>query len=88
MMRMLFLMVPDKSEFGHRVPLVIGTCTIGRIINVIQESEIDHLSMPWAMARMAQLLSCWKGTPVSTPKSTGEAQSEGASGGVPGNGHR
>ena len=53
----VFLMVPDESEFGHRVPLVIGTCTIGRIINVIWESEIDHLSMPWAMAQMAQLLS-------------------------------
>ena len=33
----LFLVVPDESEFGRRVPLVIGTCTIGRIINVIQE---------------------------------------------------
>ena len=25
----VFLMVPNESEFGHRVPLVIGTCTIG-----------------------------------------------------------
>ena len=31
----VFLVVPDESEFGQRVPLVIGTCTIGRIINVI-----------------------------------------------------
>ena len=53
----VFLVVPDESEFGRRVPLVIKTCTIGRIINVIWESEIDHLSMPWATARMAQLLS-------------------------------
>ena len=30
-----FLVVPSESEFGQRVPLVIGTCTIGRIINVI-----------------------------------------------------
>ena len=42
----VFLMVPNESKFGHRVPLVIGTCTIGRIINIIWESEIDHLSMP------------------------------------------
>ena len=77
----VFLMVPDESEFGHRVPLVIGTCTIGRIINVIQKSEIDHLSMPWATARMAQLLSCQKSTVVFTPGNVGEAQSEGASGG-------
>ena len=77
----VFLMVPDESEFGHRVPLVIGTCTIGMIINIIRESEIDRLSMSWAMARMAQLLSCQKSTVVFTPEDVGEAQSEGASGG-------
>ena len=31
----VFLVVPDESEFGWRVPLVVGTCTINRIINVI-----------------------------------------------------
>ena len=31
----VFLMVPDESEFGQRVPLVKGTCMIGQIINVI-----------------------------------------------------
>ena len=66
----VFLMVPDESESGQRVPLVVGTCTIGRIINVIWESEIDHLSMLWATARMAQLLSCWRNTAV--PASRGE----------------
>ena len=76
----VLLMVPDESEFGRRVPLVIGTCMIGRIINVIWESEIDYLSMPWATARMVQLLSCWKSTAVLTLGSV-EAQSEGASGG-------
>ena len=77
----VLLMVPNKSEFGRRVLLIIGTCTIGRIINVIWESQIDHLSIPWAMAQMAQLLSCWKSTVVSTLESDGEAQSEGARGG-------
>ena len=75
----VFLMVPDESEFDRRIPLVIGTCMIGRIINVIQESEIDHLSTPWAMVWLAQLLSCWKSTVVFTPGNEGEAQSEGAS---------
>ena len=75
----VFLMVPDDSEFGHRVPLVIGTCMIGWIINIIQESEIDHLSTPWATARMAQLLSCQKSTAVLTLGSMGETQSGGAS---------
>ena len=74
----VFLMVSDESEFGHRVPLVIGTCMIG---NIIWESEIDHLSMPWATARMAQLLSCQKSVEVFTPGNAGEAQSEGGSGG-------
>ena len=77
----MFLLLPDESEFSCRVPLVIGTFTIGRIINVIQESEIDCLSMPWATARMAQLLSCQKSTVVFTPGNVREAQSEGAIGG-------
>ena len=74
----VFLMIPDESEFGHRVSLVIGTCMIGRIINVIWESEIDCLPMPWGMAWMAQLLSCQKNMAVFTPGNVGEAQSEGA----------
>ena len=78
----VFLVVPDESEFGWRVPLVIGTCTIGRIINVIWESEIDRLSTLWATARMACLLSCqWS---VAVPASGGaEALVEGTSGGPP-----
>ena len=76
----VFLMVPNESKFNWRVPLVIGTCTIGQIINIIWESEINHLSMPWAMARMVQLLSCQKSTAVLTLGSA-EAQTEGASGG-------
>ena len=71
----VFLVVPDESEFGWRVPLVIGTGTIGRIINVIWESEIDHLSMPWATARMAQLLSCLRRMAVPASGSV-ETQSE------------
>ena len=76
----MFLVVPDESEFSRRVPLVIGTCTIGWIINVIRESEIDHLSMPWAMARVAQLLSCQKSTAILVLGSV-ETQAGGASGG-------
>ena len=75
----MFLVVPNELKFSHRVPLVIGTCMIGRIINVIQESDIDCLSIPWAMARMAQLLSCQKSTAVFNLGNVGKAQSEGAS---------
>ena len=30
----VFFVVPNESEFEQRVPLVVGTCMIGRIINV------------------------------------------------------
>ena len=76
----VFIMVPDESKFSQRVPLVIGTCTIDQIINVIWESEIDHLSTPWATARIVQLLSCQKSLAVFPQGSVGEAQSEGGSG--------
>ena len=76
----VFLMVPNESKFSQRVPLVIGTCTIRRITNVIQESEIDHLSMPWSTTRVAWLLSCWWGTAIPTPEGA-ETPIEGARGG-------
>ena len=76
----VFLIVPDESEFGRRVPLVTGTCTIGWIINIIWKSVIDHLSMPWATVRMVQLLSCQESTAVLALGST-ETRSGDASGG-------
>ena len=75
----VLLVVPDELEFARRIPLVIGTCTISRIINVIWESEIEHLSMLWATARMVRLLSCWRSMAVSTSQGA-ETCVEGASG--------
>ena len=76
----VFLVVPDESEFGWRVPLVVGTCTIGRIIHVIQESEIDSLTTLSSTTRVERLLSCQLGTAV--PASEGaETLVEGANGG-------
>ena len=40
----VFLVVPDGSAFGKRVLLVIGTCTLAQVINVIKESEMDQIS--------------------------------------------
>ena len=37
----IFLIVPDESEFSRHMSLVIGMCTLGRIVNVIKESELD-----------------------------------------------
>ena len=78
---MVFLVVPDESKFRRRVPVVVGTCTIGRMINVIRESKIDHLSMPWSTMRVSRLLSCRLG--MAVPASEGaETPVEGASGGT------
>ena len=54
---------------------MIGTCTLGRIINVIKESEMDRLSTPWAMVRASHLLSQW-GTVVEDPGTTGDGPAE------------
>ena len=78
----VFLVVPDESDFGRWVPLVAGTCSISRMINVIQESEIDSLTMPWSTARVVQLLSCLWGTAIPALEGT-ETPVEGASGGSP-----
>ena len=53
----VFLVVPDESEFSWHIPIMIGTCTLGRIVNVIKESEMDRLWTPWAMVRASCLLS-------------------------------
>ena len=53
----VFLVMPDESEFLRHVHLVLGTCMLCKIINVIRESEIDRLSVLWAMTQMSHLLS-------------------------------
>ena len=37
----VFLVVPDTSAFGSHVPIILGTSTIRRVINIIKESEMD-----------------------------------------------
>ena len=51
------LVVPDESEFAARVPIILGTPALKRIINVMKESELDKLSTPWAQARISTALS-------------------------------
>ena len=76
----VFLVVPDESDFGQRVPLVVGTCTISRLINIICESEIDSLTTPWSTMRVARLLSCQLGMVILSPEGA-ETLEEGACGG-------
>ena len=68
----VFLVVPDESSFSRRVPLVIGTCTLEHIINVIKESELEWISTPWAMVCLAHLLSqCVVADESSTREASG-----------------
>ena len=52
----VFLVVPDESAFGKQVPIVISTCTLAQVINVIKESEMDWILTPWVTVHLAQLL--------------------------------
>ena len=76
----VFLVVPNNSDFGRRVPLVVGTCTISRLIN--SEREIDSLTTLWSTTRLARLLSCQLGTVIPGPEGAGTLE-EGACGGSP-----
>ena len=71
----VFLVVPDESEFSWHVPIVIRACTLGRIINVINESEMDKLLTPWAMVRASCLLS-WQGTVAEDLGTAGDGPTE------------
>ena len=51
------LIILDFSNFAVRVPIILGTSTIGRVINVMREAEMDALIMPWVNAREAHLLA-------------------------------
>ena len=67
------LVIPDFSNFTTRVPIILGTPTIGRVINVMREAEMDALAMPWANARAAHLLAVQRMMPVEV----GNGQEEG-----------
>ena len=45
------LVILDFSNFATRVPFILGTPTIGQVINMMREADMDALLMPWANAR-------------------------------------
>ena len=63
------LVIPDFSNFVARVPIILGTLTIGWVVNVMREVEMDALAMPWANARAAHLLAVRRMTPVEVGNS-------------------
>ena len=58
------LVILDFSKFAARVPMILGTPTIGSVVNVMREAEMDTLAMPWANARVAHLLAVHRMTTV------------------------
>ena len=58
------LVILDFSNFGTRVPIILGTPTMGQVINMMKEAEMDALATPWANARAVHLLAVWRMTPV------------------------
>ena len=58
------LVVPDFSNFAAQIPAILGTPTIGKVVNVMKEAEMDALVMPWANARVAHILSVCRMMPV------------------------
>ena len=67
------LVISDFSNFATRVPFILGTPTIGQVINVMREAEMDALAMLWVNARAAHLLAVQRITPVEV----GNGQEEG-----------
>ena len=58
------LIIPDFSNFAIRVPIILGTPTIGQVVNMMREAEMDALAMHWANARAAHLLAIRRMTPI------------------------
>ena len=67
------LIIPDFSNFATRVPIILGTPTIGQVVNMMREVEMDALAIPWANARAAHLLAVRRITPMEV----GNDQEEG-----------
>ena len=47
------LVIRDGSEFSQRVPVIIGTPTIDRVVRALKESELDTIPEEWQRARCA-----------------------------------
>ena len=58
------LVILDFSNFTTRVPIILGTPTIGQVVNVMREAEMDALATPWVNAGAAHLLAVQRMTPV------------------------
>ena len=66
------LVILDLSNFAAQIPVILGTPTIGWIINTMKWVEVDALATPWANARVVHLLSVHRMTTVEVGDSLKE----------------
>ena len=66
------LVILDLSNFVAQIPVILETPTIGQVVNIMKEVEIDTLAMPWANARVAHHLSVHRMMPMEV----GDGQKE------------
>ena len=50
------LVILDLSNFVAQIPVILGTPTISRVINMMKEAEVDAFAIPWANDRVVHLL--------------------------------
>ena len=48
----IFMLILDDLSFASWVPIILGTSVLGQTLNVIKESELNDLSIPWAQTRL------------------------------------
>ena len=58
------LVITDFSNYVAQIQIILGTPTIGRVINVMKEAEVDALATLWANARVGHLLSVHRMVPM------------------------
>ena len=56
----------DPSGFSTRIPVILGTPTINRVVQTMKETEMHSTPMEWQAARVAYEWAA--GFPVSTSK--------------------
>ena len=47
------LVVDDNSAFARKVPVILGTPTLHRVVNCMKESEMEKAPLEWENVRMA-----------------------------------
>ena len=66
------LVILDSSNFVALIPVILGTPTISRVVNVMREAEVDALATLWVNARATHLLLVHRMMPMEA----GDGQKE------------